>query len=286
MNRTTLIVLSLALFVLLGMVFFAAFIAPGGDFLQQASPHFPDAQQSLLYSSGRGMGPGMMGSMDVFIDNEYDFLVHMIPHHEEAVYTAGILKESTEREEMKKFAEDIIRTQSEEIKQMTTWLAIRYPNEDHSVDYRPMMRDLENLRGEELDQAFLEDMIPHHMAAVMMSQQLLVRGLAEHEEVVILARNIRNIQRNEIHIMSNWLSKWYGNAQMAKTSNGNTMVWIGLIAAVILIVLIILLINTAFSRRGTRVSTTRSARELLDMRYVKSEISREEYLHIRKNLES
>ena len=46
-----------------------------------------------------------------------------------------------------------------------------------------------------LDQAFLEDMIPHHGMAVMMSQQLLARGLAEHQEVTDLATAIRDGRR-------------------------------------------------------------------------------------------
>ena len=33
-----------------------------------------------------------------------------------------------------------------------------------------MMRDLEGLRGERVGEVFLENMIPHHMAAVTMSQ--------------------------------------------------------------------------------------------------------------------
>jgi len=157
------------------------------------------------------MGPGMMGPSDwprqmgAFVNSEYDFLVHMIPHHEEAVITARILKENTNNEEMKKFAEDIIRSQSEEIELMTTWLEDWYPEEEHDIGYQPMMRNLENLEDDELDQVFLEDMIPHHMEAVMMSQQLLTQGLAEHEEVASLARNIRNTQRDEIHMMRNWL---------------------------------------------------------------------------------
>ena len=52
-----------------------------------------------------------------------------------------------------------------------------------------MMRDLEGLQGEVLDKAYIEDMILHHMEAVMVSQQLLSRGLAEHEEVAFLARD-------------------------------------------------------------------------------------------------
>ena len=69
----------------------------------------------------------LMRTTGAFINNEYEFLVHMIPHHGEAIFTASILREGTEREEMKQFAEAIISTQSDEIEQMTIWLATWYP---------------------------------------------------------------------------------------------------------------------------------------------------------------
>ncbi len=72
------------------------------------------------------------------------------------------------------------------------------------------MRDLEDLWGDELDEVFLEDMIGHHMAAVMMSQQLVVRGLAEHEDVEDLARSISTSQHAEILTMRRWLWEWFG----------------------------------------------------------------------------
>lgn len=232
-----------------------------------------------------GMGPGMMKSMSVSVNSEYEFLVHMIPHHEEAVMSAEVLKENTEREEMKRFAEDIIRTQSEEVEQMTAWLEAWYPEKEHDINYQPMMRDYKNLRGDALDRAFLEDMIPHHMEAVMMSQQLLFRGLAEHEEVASLARNIRNTQRNEIRMMRNWMVQWSGNAQVTETRN-RIILWIGIIALLVLIALVVLLIKVVFLRPTPDVSSGKSAKRLLDMRYVKGEITREEYLNTRKDLES
>jgi len=232
-----------------------------------------------------GMGPGMMRSMSVSVNSEYEFLVHMIPHHEEAVMSAEVLKENTEREEMKRFAEDIIRTQSEEVEQMTAWLEAWYPEKEHDINYQPMMRDYKNLRGDALDRAFLEDMIPHHMEAVMMSQQLLSRGLAEHEEVASLARNIRNTQRNEIRMMRNWMVQWSGNAQVTETRN-RIILWTGIIALLVLIALVVLLIKVVFLRPTPDVSSGKSAKRLLDMRYVKGEISREEYLNTRKDLES
>ena len=43
-------------------------------------------------------------------------------------------------------------------------------------------------------------MVGHHMAAVMMSQQLLMRGLDEHRAVADLARTIRDDQMDEIGV--------------------------------------------------------------------------------------
>jgi uncharacterized protein (DUF305 family) len=129
----------------------------------------------------------------------------MIPHHEEAIASARVLLEGTERAEMKTFAQSIIDTQTAEVAQMREWLATWYPGQDPDVGYEPMMRDLTGLTGPSLDRAFLEDMITHHMAAVMMSQQLVGQGLAEHPEVVPFAEGIRDAQHAEIFQMATWL---------------------------------------------------------------------------------
>ncbi len=53
-------------------------------------------------------------------------------------------------------------------------------------------------------------MARHHMVAVMMSQQLLIRGLTEHRHVAALARAIRDGQHAEIVRMQLWLAEWFG----------------------------------------------------------------------------
>ncbi|MFP4068284.1 MAG: DUF305 domain-containing protein [Spirochaetaceae bacterium] len=52
-------------------------------------------------------------------------------------------------------------------------------------------------------------MIPHHMAAVMMSQQLLAQVRVEHSELETLAASIRDTQMREIRQMSLWLDEWF-----------------------------------------------------------------------------
>ena len=163
-----------------------------------------------MMSSGTGGGTlhGMHGTR---VASEYAFLAEMVAHHEEAVMAARELERS-DRPEMRAFGESIVESQTEQIDQMEAWLAEWYADRPGQVDYRPMMRDLSDLSGDELDQVFLEDMVGHHMAAVMMSQQLLARGVADHDEVEVLAATIRDEQHDEIFQMQEWLSDWFGSA--------------------------------------------------------------------------
>lgn len=158
-----------------------------------------------------GCAPGAPHAMDR-VESEYDFLAGMVPHHEEAVEAAELLLDGTEREQMRTFARDIIETQSSEIDQMLRWLDEWYPDRDTHGVHEPVMRDLSDLRGDDLDRAFLEDMIPHHMDAVMASQQLLVNDLAEHREVEGFAASVRDQQRQEIMQMRRWLGEWFDDA--------------------------------------------------------------------------
>ncbi|HUG05391.1 MAG TPA: DUF305 domain-containing protein, partial [Candidatus Limnocylindria bacterium] len=69
-------------------------------------------------------GPGHMGSGPMSmaaVSSEFDYLSHMIPHHEEAIVSATILLEGTARPEMRAFAQSIIDVQSSEVAQMREW---------------------------------------------------------------------------------------------------------------------------------------------------------------------
>lgn len=152
---------------------------------------------------------GRMGQMaHTSVDSEYEFLVEMIAHHEEAITAAGELERS-DRPEMRAFGDRIIESQSAQVEQMQAWLSTWYPDRSGEVDYDPMMRDLSGLSGDDLDRAFLSDMIGHHMGAVMMSQHLLVRDLADHTAVDRLAEDIRDEQHREIRLMQRWLRDWF-----------------------------------------------------------------------------
>lgn len=154
--------------------------------------------------------------------SEFGYLTEMVAHHEEAVSAARELRRSA-RPAMREFGQAVVRTQSTQIEQMRTWLAEWYPGRSTVVAYEPMMRDLTTLSGDQLDSAFLRDMIPHHMSAVMMSQQQLVRGSAGHPEVSLLAASIRDEQHAEIFQMRQWLQDWFGAAWQPHAGMGMGM---------------------------------------------------------------
>ena len=102
----------------------------------------------------------MHGMHGTRVASEYAYLAEMVAHHEEAVMAARELQRSG-RPEMREFGESIVESQTAQIDQMEEWLAEWYPDRPGSVDYRPMMRDLDDLAGDELDRVFLEDMVGH-----------------------------------------------------------------------------------------------------------------------------
>jgi uncharacterized protein (DUF305 family) len=147
-----------------------------------------------------GCGRHAMSMSHLRTTDEAAWLRRMIAHHEEAVSAAGELSRSADPA-MRAFGRTVVADQSAQVVLMEGWLARWYPDEPADTAYDPMMRDLSGLTGAALDRAFLEDMIPHHMAAVMMSQHLLMGGGDAHDEVADLAATIRTDQVREIRWM-------------------------------------------------------------------------------------
>lgn len=151
---------------------------------------------SMMKNSGSGMGNHNM--MDMRVSSEKEFLTGMIPHHQEAVDTAKeVVERGGTKPEIKQLAENIIVAQEKEIAEMKEWYKTWY-GEEYKDDgkYLPMMRDLSKLSGAELDKAFLQDMIMHHMGALMMARS--VKPYIEHEEMEKLTQDVLTTQSKEI----------------------------------------------------------------------------------------
>ena len=212
---------------------------------------------SLAGVSFGQMGPmGRMGNMGIM--DEFSFLERMIPHHQEAIEKATYLKEFTNRQEMRDFAESIIKVQGEEIAMMEKWIVSDFPERTREYQYEPMMRDYTGLQGDVLDKQFLEDMIPHHMEAVMMARQLLFQRSGVSDKVRNLAETIQKEQMAEIHIMMGWLNDWFSLDRspmmpMGRGMMGSGLAWGGLIFLLVVLNVFQLMQNRRLKKKNQEV---------------------------------
>lgn len=73
--------------------------------------------------------------------------------------------------------------------------------------YVPMMRDSSTISAiTTIERMWLEDMIGHHMGAVMMAEDAL--KLNPREEVAIFARDVITVQTDEILLMQQLLQDY------------------------------------------------------------------------------
>ena len=179
----------------------------------------------------RGM---MMHGMMAGEQTDRHFIEMMIPHHEGAVQMADLALKMSKRPEIKKLAESIKSDQTREIVQMKSWYKLWYGTEvptvttmnhgnmDHSgmmgmkkpiLTKKPMGMqnmmavDLQALKdAPDFDRAFIEEMIPHHKMALMMSSMIVD---SDRTEMRTLSYAIVKAQSTEIEQMRQWHQTWY-----------------------------------------------------------------------------
>lgn len=147
---------------------------------------------------------------------EVGFARDMAMHHAQAVEMATFLRDQSEDPEMRQLAIDIMLTQQAQIGQMQGWLtlwgrplariepAMAWMGMP-TTGLMPGMADadainrLRTLTGVEADGQFLQLMIPHHRAGVIMALAVLDRS--EQPAVRALAQAIVRAQESEITYM-------------------------------------------------------------------------------------
>ncbi len=162
---------------------------------------------------------------------ERHFIEQMIPHHEDAVAMAELALTRAQHPEIKQLAENIIRTQTQEIQQMEAWYQSWYGEDppEYGTDERTWGRggmmgggmmgggmmgggmmgtDLDALEAApDFDKEFIEQMIPHHQMGVMMAR--MVDARTDRPEIEQLADAIVKTQSAEIDQMRDWYRAWY-----------------------------------------------------------------------------
>jgi uncharacterized protein (DUF305 family) len=156
-----------------------------------------------------------MGSFDEERPFDLQFIDQMIVHHQGAIMSSEHMIADSERPELRQLAENIQRSQSEQIEQMRAWREQWYPDAEptsemmDSTQMEGMMGEghmqEEMMGGDTTDSMFLRMMIPHHQSAIDMSEQALER--AEHPELRELAQQIIDEQTAEIGLMEGYLEE-------------------------------------------------------------------------------
>ncbi len=171
----------------------------------------------------QGMSGGqMMGSFDEEQPFDLQFIDQMTMHHEGAIMSSKHMISDSERPELRQLAENIQRSQSEQIKQMQEWRGEWYGDAGQTSGMpagmmEGMMGDgmMEEMMGGSMqgmmggdatDAMFLRMMVPHHQMAVDMADEALDRN-AEHPELEELAQTIRDEQSAEIELMQGYLDE-------------------------------------------------------------------------------
>ena len=145
------------------------------------------------------------------------FMQGMIGHHAQAIEMTDLLATRTQSEDMRKLAQRIDVSQTDEIKMMEEWLKRRgEPLPDphahhHGGALMPGMLSAEEMtrlaeaKGGAFDRLFLESMIKHHEGALVMVQELFATtGAGQEPEIFAFANDVDADQRMEIdrmHIM-------------------------------------------------------------------------------------
>ena len=171
---------------------------------------------------------------------DYDFLDHMIKHHNVAVLMSRDLMNVTNDPVMLELCRKIILDQDKEIFQMTTML-YGITDSMYNVDsvYRDHYKsklDFYNIDGYKVNnvkhdshffnyvsgdmnldrESYLRHMIPHHQIAVDMSKSLLLTTKNSH--MITLCRNIIQNQQNEILYMNQLLNNKYHHSSILLNS--------------------------------------------------------------------
>ena len=156
---------------------------------------------------------GMKQSMDLGLaDATYDlrFIDAMIPHHEGAVMMANDALKKATRPELKRLAKAIVSAQDKEMIQMKQWRKDWYSTSSkvsmEQMREMKMNMDLGNADSD-YDLRFINAMILHHEAAVVMGKDLAQK--TKRPELQKLAKEIVSSQQAEVDQMNQWRKSWY-----------------------------------------------------------------------------
>lgn len=140
----------------------------------------------------------MHGEDSEKITDDRTFILHMIPHHEEAVTSSEQFLKRTKNPKLVTIANGIITAQKKEIADMKTWYKSWFGT-DYVADgkYEKMMPDFIAMELSRVDARFMQNMIEHHQAAIEAARA--AKPVSTHHETKQLADAIVLAQTKEIN---------------------------------------------------------------------------------------
>jgi len=158
---------------------------------------------------------------------DISFMQGMIMHHTQAVQMTALIDSHTGNKQVRSLGARISSSQSDEMRFMQRWLAMRgeptsmsmpgMPDMDMSGQpMAPMpgmltpqqMKALQSAKGAEFDHLFLTGMIQHHNGALTMVKDLFdTAGAGQDADLFNFATDADNTQRAEIKIMQDMLKE-------------------------------------------------------------------------------
>jgi uncharacterized protein (DUF305 family) len=169
------------------------------------------AAAALLAACGDGNDEGAHTITATGNGTDRAFVAEMVPHHESAIEMAKVAQERGQSEFVSSLADDIVRTQNEEIDEMEDFDAdleasgVKAGDLGLSDSMMGMEGDMSSLmHADAFDEMFMRMMVPHHQGAIRMARIELRDG--ENAQLKVLAQGIIDAQSKEIAEMNQQLT--------------------------------------------------------------------------------
>lgn len=146
--------------------------------------------------------------------SDRSFIDAMVPHHEGAVDMAQVALKRAEHPEIANLAEEIVSAQRSEIELFGKIREREYGSAESRMEMNEQnmramgMSEPEKLaNADPFDEAFIDEMIPHHESAIAMAE--VARQNTDDPEIRGIADDIVSAQQREIEQMKRWRQQWY-----------------------------------------------------------------------------
>jgi len=213
---------------------FAGVVSPRVSAQQNDSSKPVVVQPGAPGKPSKTLPPSTKATLPPLSRADVEFMQGMIMHHAQAVEMTALIDSHSENKDLHLLGARISHSQSDEIKFMQRWLAVRgepvsMPSEKMSgmnknMDHTNMsheamhlmpgmltpeqMEELGKARGADFDRLFLTGMIRHHHGAVTMVKDLFdIAGAGQDAELFNFATDVDTGQRAEIKIMQEMLER-------------------------------------------------------------------------------